>query len=147
VEPLCAWSATTLAGNGANSFSDGGGSGAGFYYPAGMSAGSGLIPTGILNISSVVSYGGPNPAGYDLRPFKYITPDKYDEVLAIMFEYNDATVESQLKQMFNYEKLKFSVYNSSKDLPDSYLPYEYWIDGKALIIDKSLFDSIRKDLE
>ena len=46
-----------------------------------MSAGSGLIPTSILNISSVVSYGGPNPAGYDLRPFKYITPDKYDEVL------------------------------------------------------------------
>jgi len=78
---------------------------------------------------------------------KLLHDDKYDEVLAIMFEYNEATVESQLKQMFNYEKLKFSVYNSTKDLPDSYLPYEYWIDGKALVIDRSLFDSIKKDLE
>ena len=78
---------------------------------------------------------------------KLIHNDKYDEVLAIMFEYNEATVESKLKQMFNYERLKFSVYNSSKDLPENHQQYEYWIDGKALIINSSLFDSIKKDLE
>lgn len=78
---------------------------------------------------------------------KLLHNDKYDEALAIMFEYNETTVESQLKQMFNHDHLKFTVYNSSKDLPETLQPNEYWIDGKALVIDRSLFDHIKKDLE
>lgn len=45
-----------------------------------MSGGTGLIPSTILNITSVTMYAGPHPGG-DARPFIYIPPDKYDEVI------------------------------------------------------------------
>lgn len=77
---------------------------------------------------------------------KLIKKDPY-ELLALLFSYKPEAVESDLKQMFDAENLKMSLYKSSKDLPNDRNNYEYWIDGEALVIDKRIFDTIKKDLE
>lgn len=46
-----------------------------------MSNGSGLVPSTVLNITSVTMYAGQNPEGLDARPFIYMPPNKYDEVI------------------------------------------------------------------
>lgn len=71
----------------------------------------------------------------------------HKKALCVLFGFDETKVDEYINEIFNAENLYFTLYDSSKSLPDKRYPHEYWMDGKSLMIDAELFDTIRKDLD
>lgn len=66
-------------------------------------------------------------------------------MIGCIFGFDPKLIDERLKHMFDYENLNFKMYKPTDNIPRK--DYEFWVDGKALIIDQMTFDKIKKDLD
>lgn len=69
-----------------------------------------------------------------------------EEFISTLFEHNPDSVHDEIHRLFSADNLYADLYKSAKDTPEHRGAFEHWTDGKVLIIDSRLFNSIKKDL-
>ena len=69
-----------------------------------------------------------------------IVDHKYDQALALLFEYDANSVHSELHRVFSAKNLYADLFDNTSKLPEWRREFEYWTDGKVLAIDKQIFD-------